>query len=146
MLTSLPMSEIEKADKRADSERSSGAGPEMKREVSRWTLNGSRLFIFSRKKRKTSTRNWKACDIVVLAMVMIATVSIHAIPAVIYFAKQVRGKYYCILSKHAIKAFDEHMVKVACACMYYCVLIHACIDTCMGSKEVQCFNICYVLF
>ena len=82
----LSMSEIEITDKGVDPER------ELKTDVSRRTINGSRLFTFFRKKRKTSKRNWKACDIVVLAMLMIATVSIHAIPTIIYLIRQVRGK------------------------------------------------------
>lgn len=115
--TGLPMSEIETTDKRVDSER------EMKTDVSRRTINGSRLFTFFRKKRKTSKRNWKACDIVVLAMAIIATVSIHAIPTIIYLIRQVRGKVMIVLT---IKAFDEHIVKGvnACTVMYSSMCVH----------------------
>ena len=92
--TDLTLTKLEMGNKRADAERKNSQDREMKTKISRSTSNGSRFFKRFRKKKTTNIWRWKACEVVVLALATVVTMSINAVPTIIYFTLEVSEHLY----------------------------------------------------
>ena len=80
---------LEPGSKRDGAERKGTQSLEMKAEISRSTVKGSRFFQRLRKKKATNTWQWKSGEVVLLALVTVVTMSINAVPAILYFTLEV---------------------------------------------------------
>ena len=88
--TNLPLTKLETVDQRTHSERKNITQDcERNAELSRSTTNTSHVLKLFRKKKTKSTRLKKACEAVFLASVIVTTVSLQAVPTIVYFAKGV---------------------------------------------------------
>ena len=86
----LPLTKCETVDERTHSERNTQDCRERSTDqVSRSTTNASHFIKLFRKKKTKRTRLKKACEVVFLASVIVATVSVQAVPTIVYFAKGV---------------------------------------------------------
>ena len=85
----LTSTKLESGSKLDDAERKNTQGLEMKTEISRSTVKGSRFFQRLRKKKATNTWQWKSGEVVLLALVTVVTMSINAVPAILYFTLEV---------------------------------------------------------
>ena len=96
MATSIPLTKLETGDKLTNTERKNSQDREIKTEVSRSTSNRSRFFKRFRKKKTTSSRHWKPCEVVFLALAIVLSVSIHIVPTILYFTVEVSARIYSI--------------------------------------------------
>ena len=111
MLTNLPLMKLESSDKETDSEQIKGSPErEMKTEVSESTSNRSRVLKRFRAKRAKSTRHWKACELAFLALTTVVSVSINAVPTILFLTIDVSARI-CANSYRTIHAYDEHIVQ-----------------------------------
>ena len=90
-----------------DSQRKKIQDREMKTdELSPATINSSGFFRRFRKKKMTNTRHWKACEVFFLALTTAVTISMNAVPTILYFT---------VVSKPTITNInvrDQHNVNV----------------------------------
>ena len=99
----LPLTKLEPGSKQDVAERkNTHQGLESKTEISRSTVKGSRFFQRLRKKKAMNTWQWKSGEVVLLALVTVVTMSINAVPAVIYFTLEVsvHRKRYTFIQIH----------------------------------------------
>ena len=86
----LPLTKFETVDERTHSERNTQDSRERNTDqLSQSTTNASHSINLFRKKKTKSTRLKKACEVVFLASVIVATVSIQTVPTIVYFVKGV---------------------------------------------------------
>ena len=84
-----PLTKLETVDERTHSERKNTPDCERSTEVSRSTSNDSHFLKPFRKKKTKRARLKKACEVVFLSMLLVATVSLQAVPTIVYFAIEV---------------------------------------------------------
>ena len=87
--TESTLTKVESGNKRDDAERKNTQGQEMKTENSLSTVKGSRFFQRFRKKRTTNTWQWKSGEVLLLVLATVVTVSINAVPVILYFSLEV---------------------------------------------------------
>ena len=87
--TESTLTKLEPGNKRDDAERKNTQGQEMKTENSLSTVKGSRFFQRFRKKRTTNTWQWKSGEVLLLVLATVVTVSINAVPVILYFSLEV---------------------------------------------------------
>ena len=97
MATSLPLTKLQTADERTSTERKESEDCKMKTEVSCLKYNVSRFFKRFLKKKTTSSRHWKPCEVVFLALATVVTASIHAVPTILYCTVEVSVRIIYIL-------------------------------------------------
>ena len=85
--TDLTLTKLDPGKERDDSERKKSL--DMKTRTSRSKVKGSRFFQLFRKKKTTKTWQWKSCEVVLLALATAVTISINAVPAIVYFTLEV---------------------------------------------------------
>ena len=88
-LSNLPLTKPETVDEQTHSERKNTPDCERSTEVSRSTVNTSDYLKPFRKEETKSARLKKACEIVFVSMLLVATVSLQAVPPIVYFALEV---------------------------------------------------------
>ena len=89
MPNELPLTKVEMAEKGADSEGKNSRNREMDTDISRLKGNHSRFFKrFVRKKTK-SAGHWKTCELISLVLATVVTISINALPSILYFTIEV---------------------------------------------------------
>ena len=103
---SLPLTKLEAVDERTHSERKNTQDCERNTEVSRLTMNTSHILNLLREKKTKHTKLKKACEVVFLSMLIVATISIQAVPIIVYFANEVspftRSSYIHNITMHAL--------------------------------------------
>ena len=128
MLTNLPLTKLESSHEETDSEQIKGSRErEMKTEVSESTTNRSRVLKRFFPKRAKSTRHWKACELAFLALTTVVSVSINAVPTILYLTIEVSARV-CAISYRTIHAYDEHILfkpfKYLYTMSYECAFIY----------------------
>ena len=90
----LTLTRLESGSKQDDAERKNTQGLEMRTEISRSTVKHSRFFQRLRRKKAMNTWQWKSGEVVLLALVTVVTMSINAVPAILYFTIEVSVHTY----------------------------------------------------
>ena len=87
--TNLRLTKLETVDERAHSERENTQDCERNTKVSQSTTNTSHILKLFREKKTKNTKLKQACEVVFLSMLIVATVSIQAVPTIVYFTHEV---------------------------------------------------------
>ena len=85
----LTARKLETGSKRDDAERKNTQGLEMKAKISRSTVKRSQFFQRLRKKKAMNTWQWKSGEVVLLVLVTVVSMSVNAVPAILYFTLEV---------------------------------------------------------